>query len=515
MVDVATKDDLDKMQKQLDAVGSQFMATGGKAHNYGVQMDIVKRAQQNLVNIWQGSVIGKAQLVGRWFKKLSKVVTEYSNDADDMADATADLTIIQRNLIAPLLKGTGAAKLGQAMWNKYRHTIVKNDGSIKLLRAAFLMLSSVLLTIVGILGIIGFAFVVFSLATEGAASPIIAFVEEHIPQLKEAFEGIINLLQGDFTASWKNIQGFLLLVAAAFLLLPGALAPLIIGIMIGVAAFKKFEESGDSWQMALGKAVTLAAGAMWVILSFLTPAKIGRFLLRAIRHVVKFIGVGGVLVLAGLAGLWLAASGKLSARLSVVVALISAAAIWLGLALVSSAIGTSTAIGAAFAMIPFFWVAAFFLILALGYRFRSQIWALFMDIGEGIINIFIFVINTVIDIIMIPFNIIIGLLAWATGSDTSILGAGDTIAYRAAGGPVRAGRSYIVGERGPELFTAGSSGNITPNNQMGGANNTITMNIDVSGVTDRSDKRALAREISDMLSQEMRRLGGAPTRGRY
>ena len=95
------------------------------------------------------------------------------------------------------------------------------------------------------------------------------------------------------------------------------------------------------------------------------------------------------------------------------------------------------------------------------------------------------------------------------------LGEGDTIPMLAGGGPVRAGRSYIVGERGPELFTAGSSGNITPNHQMGGGSTNITMNINVSGVTDQSDKRALARQISDELNKELRRLGGQPTRGRY
>ena len=40
---------------------------------------------------------------------------------------------------------------------------------------------------------------------------------------------------------------------------------------------------------------------------------------------------------------------------------------------------------------------------------------------------------------------------------------------RAAGGPVRAGGTYLVGERGPELFTPNSSGNITPNSGLGGS----------------------------------------------
>jgi hypothetical protein len=46
---------------------------------------------------------------------------------------------------------------------------------------------------------------------------------------------------------------------------------------------------------------------------------------------------------------------------------------------------------------------------------------------------------------------------------------------RALGGPVAPGGSYLVGERGPELFTPSSSGNITPNHAMGG--NTITVNV--------------------------------------
>lgn len=39
---------------------------------------------------------------------------------------------------------------------------------------------------------------------------------------------------------------------------------------------------------------------------------------------------------------------------------------------------------------------------------------------------------------------------------------------RALGGPVMSGRPYLVGEKGPELFTPRSSGRITPNNELGG-----------------------------------------------
>ena len=48
---------------------------------------------------------------------------------------------------------------------------------------------------------------------------------------------------------------------------------------------------------------------------------------------------------------------------------------------------------------------------------------------------------------------------------------------RAAGGPVAGGGSYLVGERGPEIFTPMGSGNITPNSQLGSKTNiNITVN---------------------------------------
>jgi phage-related minor tail protein len=58
---------------------------------------------------------------------------------------------------------------------------------------------------------------------------------------------------------------------------------------------------------------------------------------------------------------------------------------------------------------------------------------------------------------------------------------------RAAGGPVAPGGSYLVGERGPELFTPSSSGNITPNGAIGGN----TINITVQGADPNEVVRAL------------------------
>jgi hypothetical protein len=64
--------------------------------------------------------------------------------------------------------------------------------------------------------------------------------------------------------------------------------------------------------------------------------------------------------------------------------------------------------------------------------------------------------------------------------------------FRANGGPVMSGGSYIVGERGPELFTPSTSGNITPNGAMGGGAN-ITVN--VNGGDPNSIVRALQQYV--------------------
>jgi len=60
----------------------------------------------------------------------------------------------------------------------------------------------------------------------------------------------------------------------------------------------------------------------------------------------------------------------------------------------------------------------------------------------------------------------IGLVAIGAALRTSI--SKGISGARALGGPVGAGGTYLVGERGPELFTPNTGGQIIPNNQLGG-----------------------------------------------
>nr|BAR23366.1 phage tail tape measure protein [uncultured Mediterranean phage uvMED] len=80
----------------------------------------------------------------------------------------------------------------------------------------------------------------------------------------------------------------------------------------------------------------------------------------------------------------------------------------------------------------------------------------------------------------------------------------SVIGERALGGAVGAGRSYLVGERGPELFVPGAQGNIVPNNAMGGAS--VTVNVDASGssVEGNADQASqLGKAIGIAVQQEL------------
>jgi hypothetical protein len=76
---------------------------------------------------------------------------------------------------------------------------------------------------------------------------------------------------------------------------------------------------------------------------------------------------------------------------------------------------------------------------------------------------------------------------------------------RAGGGDVMAGTSYVVGERGPELFTPTTNGSITPNHALGGAGVTVIQHINVGSGVNRNDvmlamnaaKNAAVAEVGD------------------
>jgi len=74
----------------------------------------------------------------------------------------------------------------------------------------------------------------------------------------------------------------------------------------------------------------------------------------------------------------------------------------------------------------------------------------------------------------------------------------------ASGGTAMGGKSYLVGERGPELFTPGRTGSVAPNGSFGSAN--IVVNVDAKGTQaqgDQPNSAALGRAIGAAVQAEL------------
>ena len=96
----------------------------------------------------------------------------------------------------------------------------------------------------------------------------------------------------------------------------------------------------------------------------------------------------------------------------------------------------------------------------------------------------------------------------AQGISGFISSAGPSIfgGARANGGPVSAGRSFLVGEKGPELFTPANSGTITPNGQVGGMTVNKRFVIEApQGTISRESQQQVAAAASLGISRASRR----------
>tara|TARA_R100001129_G_scaffold125378_1_gene87773 strand:- start:383 stop:1540 length:1158 start_codon:yes stop_codon:yes gene_type:complete len=149
----------------------------------------------------------------------------------------------------------------------------------------------------------------------------------------------------------------------------------------------------------------------------------------------------------------------------------------------------------------------------------------FASVGRSIVNLFEGVGETLGNVLKAPINFLIGalnaLFASINFTKTIDLPGLDPIEVGlnlsnwqipmlAKGGIVTGPTLAMIGEAGPEAVIPLSG----PNSK--GMGQTINININMSGFSDRSDKRNFARRIGNLIQNEVsRNIGGTTRQGRY
>lgn len=91
---------------------------------------------------------------------------------------------------------------------------------------------------------------------------------------------------------------------------------------------------------------------------------------------------------------------------------------------------------------------------------------------------------------------LVGQFNAATGKGSGIVGAiMGAFGKRATGGPITAGKPYMVGEKGPELVVPSRNGNVVPNNQLSGGGVTVNQNISFGAGVSRAEINAMLPKI--------------------
>jgi len=152
--------------------------------------------------------------------------------------------------------------------------------------------------------------------------------------------------------------------------------------------------------------------------------------------------------------------------------------------------------------------------------FFSNVFGLFDgegDIGEEIratleslLDVLLLPITTVVDAVSGIINAIVDFQLPIIGKSLRELVGSVDIPFLAEGGIVNTPTLAMIGEAGPEAVVPLNS----QGRGMAGGNQTFNMTFNMSGITDRTDKRKLAQDVSQMLRTELRRtVGSTSVRG--
>ena len=475
---------------------------------FGREADQVTLAARRLENALKGTGVGLIYLVGKGLVNFTKASARSAKSVEEQEEALSKLTTLQKFAQKRIFQHTQANKgLTKAYAWMNQNTDESNKHFMRLAMSLTSLVGTVWMIATG-LGILALAIGVLVIALQGQDNWLISATENY-GLLHDVVLGLTEVFdpEGGMVNGMRAVAAVAAVMAAVFLLVSAPVALLVGGLMLAVYAFNLVKQKTGSLAAGLvafgvvlgpfiGIMLYMSSSAMGIVKAMVSLLNAFTPVTRAVQLTASSTMAAFALIIGGIMALVYVAAGQGSWIKALVVGVIGAIMIGVGLFILGVA------------AIPAAIIAAVLLAFAFIIRKRKELFALFMSILTFVLNLMIRI-GKIVD----KYNPIKKL-----GKIGGKLLGGLKGAFKADGGPVTGGRSYIVGEKGPELFTPSASGSITPNHHMGGeggGTQTINMTINVSGVTDRTDKRDLAREIGDMINQELRRQGGATTRGRF
>lgn len=510
---------------------------------------LYKRKTQTLRNVGQSM----QRLVALTTKRL--LISK--KQEQQLKDSTPKLT----RYISVLLNMTPAMKVATDATTFLTGAFQSNNKVVNILGSRMAVLAGSMLGFIGIALSVSIVLGTLSLAIQGTESPLYETTSAMDgtsasgTTLHSVIEGVIMIFQGEGEG---GLVGALNVSAAAFtiataaaMLFRSTAAFMIAPVLLAIGAFQLIKQATDNFALSLTGAIStlLVTGAIIVTKGAVLTGGIATAATTLSGFIAAvLLGVG--LIVGAVTGFVAVLMGYGSTIEAIIITVVSAFALAIG----AIVLGVSLPVAAVGAAI----VGLVVLII----RFRDQIRNFFVGIvetasdgitkfrgriekGIKILKLFIelFVArkrkqldDAIAYIRAVPGKIRDGLLNGMRNVAKGLVNIINnfiravnkleipdfipkiggkkpniplvSIPALAKGGVVSTPTLAMIGESGPEA--------VVPLNRASqfGKNN-VTVNINVSGVTDRSDKRALAREISDIIAQEMRRNGGSPTRGRF
>ena len=510
---------------------------------------LYKRKTQTLRNVGQSM----QRLVALTTKRL--LISK--KQEQQLKDSTPKLT----RYISVLLNMTPAMKVATDATTFLTGAFQSNNKVVNMLGSRMAVLAGSMLGFIGIALSVSIVLGTLSLAIQGTESPLYETTSAMDgtsaagTTLHSIVEGVIMIFQGEGEGGLVgalNVVAATFTIATAAAILFGSTAAIIVApVLLAIGAFQLIKQATDNFALSLTGAIStlLVTGAIIVTKGAVLTGGIATAATTLSGFIAAvLLGVG--LIVGAVTGFVAVLMGYGSTIEAIIITVVSAFALAIG----AIVLGVSLPVAAV--------AAAIVGLVVLIIRFRDQIRNFFVGIvetasdgitkfrgriekGIKILKLFIelFVArkrkqldDAIAYIRAVPGKIRDGLLNGMRNVAKGLVNIINnfiravnkleipdfipkiggkkpniplvSIPALAKGGVVSTPTLAMIGESGPEA--------VVPLNRASqfGKNN-VTVNINVSGVTDRSDKRALAREISDIIAQEMRRNGGSPTRGRF